>query len=212
MDFKKNFLDHKLFWGFISFFLSILVVLKFVYSPWVNRANLNANIFYSMEPKLKWIVKAQEVYKTKRGTYAIDLKSLLEETHSVEPKKIPLDLAEQVEKLPHFPGMTFATTHSGPKYYFEIKAADGDNYLVQASFMGFASWGEDIWQIDKTGIIVNKVKSRLLQSAKDDALRDRALSWWLLGSLVLVLWGLGEKLYRLINGKSPAKDVPTSSQ
>ena len=203
MVFKKYFLEHKLFWGFISFFLSIIVVLKFVYSPWVNRANQSAIIFLSMQPKLKWIVSAQEEYKKKRGTYAGDLKSLVEEAHNIEPKYLALDLAKQVEKYQSFPGLNFTKTHSGAFYYFEIKAADAENYLAQASFMGFAERGEDVWQVDKSGTMVNKVKSKLLSSAKDTHLMERALSWWLLASLVLFLWGIGEKVYRFINGRSP---------
>lgn len=205
MAFKKYFLDHKLFWGFVSFFISILVVLKYVYGPWTQRAHYNGRVFLIMEPTLRWIVKAQERHKEVKGSYTEDMSSLIKEGFDIGDKSIAEDLAEQVKKYKRYPGMSYDKTHSGPTFYYEIRASDGDNYLAQATWMGFAHYGEAVWQIDKTGTLVNKVESQLMKDIQRFHWRDRVFSWWLLGSLVVMLWGMGEKVYGWINGRSKQK-------
>lgn len=206
LDFKKHFLDHKIFWGFFSSFLALIVVFKFVYVPWKHQAMMNSYRHGDMHPKMNWIIEAQRKYHQKNRKYASQLKELLEtKTDAKDHTEVVSQFKRQIKVYEKYPGLNYGDLHIGYRYYFEIRSADANNFLAQASFMGLSNFGEDVWQTDKTAKIVNKTESKVISDGRKNRFRSRVISWWLLGSIVLFFWGVGEKVYRKINGVSPQK-------
>lgn len=159
-----------------------------------------------MHPKMNWIIEAQRKYHQKNRKYASQLKELLEtKTDAKDHTEVVSQFKRQIKVYEKYPGLNYGDLHIGYRYYFEIRSADANNFLAQASFMGLSNFGEDVWQTDKTAKIVNKTESKVISDGRKNRFRSRVISWWLLGSIVLFFWGVGEKVYRKINGVSPQK-------
>ena len=131
----------------ISIFIGTIALVYFVgipkYRDWNNSAHYHARLRYDGHDILKEIQSLQKVYFEQNKTYASSIKELV--------KNFPNASYRLKENPEGFPGLVTENHYSGSAYFYSIESADSKGYIGQARFCGFASYGEDIWQIKESG-------------------------------------------------------------